>query len=958
MNRLAVILVLASVTLGLGSAQPSKSNESNQPAKATPADKAAPRVKLSAPSNRATVAGNVLISGTATDNVGVVKVELYVDQVLQPGVVSSVPLPSFVLLWPSAKAPNGSHVFTVKAYDAAGNSDQDNATVSVSNQAPPPATGNTGGSPATDPKPAQGNGGGNASSGSNGNGGNSANSNGNSSSTSGGSQTSGGNSGSTTTTGSQTSGGNSGSTTTTGSQTSGGNGSPTTAGSQTSGGSGSNAPAGGQIPSPGNGGNGTASGGSSANPPAAPAPAESGSDAAADPEPEVQSSAAQSGPIDLSDLGGASTENAAEYVPGQLLVQTRQGVSEEEAGKHFAAHGAKSHRKIRPLGVSVIRVPAGSEAKVTEALMKTGQFTFVEPDHVVQGTSMVPNDPDFPYEWHLSKIQAPAAWDRTVGSASQVIAIIDTGVDPNHEDLSSKLVAGYDFLGQGGTSDVNGHGTAVAGLAGAASNNGVGVSGVAWGTKIMPIRVVDSSGNTTYSAMANAITWAADHGARVISMSLAGPSASSTLQNAVNYAWNKGSVLFAAAGNYSTSSPYYPAACDNVVAVGASDANDALSGYSNYGNWVDLVAPGDNLMSTNNGGGYGYYTGTSGSTPVTAGVAALVLSANPNLTASQLVSILKQNADDLGAPGVDNTFGSGRVNAYRAVTAAGGGGSTDTTAPAVSITSPANGATVSGTISITGTSSDAGGISKVELYVDNALKSSTTAAAFSFSWNSTTVGNGSHTILVKAYDPSNNIGSASVSLNVNNVTVDTTPPTVSISSPANGATVSGSISIFGTAGDAGGILKVELYIDNVLKGSTASGSYNFSWDTTTAANGSHTILVKGYDPSNNIGLASIAVNVSNGAAKTDSAVPTVTITSPTSGSKVKGNVRITAAAWDDMAVAQVAFYVDGGLKCTVSTAPYTCNWNTGKASNGNHTISATVWDTSSKNSSTSITVLK
>ncbi len=202
------------------------------------------------------------------------------------------------------------------------------------------------------------------------------------------------------------------------------------------------------------------------------------------------------------------------------------------------------------------------------------------------------------------------------------------------------------------------------------SDNHIGVAGVSWASAILPLVVVDQDDNASYSNIAAAIEYAADHGARVINLSVGGPKSSTTLQNAVDYAWSKGAVPIAAAMNSAAAAPYYPAACKHAVAVAATDANDHLASFSNYGNWIALSAPGTNILTTMNGGGYGYSNGTSFSAPIAAGVAALCLAVNPALTNAELVSILEQSADDLGAPGFDNYFGWGRVNAFRAVTAA------------------------------------------------------------------------------------------------------------------------------------------------------------------------------------------------------------------------------------------------------------------------------------------------
>jgi subtilisin family serine protease len=533
----------------------------------------------------------------------------------------------------------------------------------------------------------------------------------------------------------------------------------------------------------------------------------------------------------------------------------------------LAKNGARVEKILDRINVHVLQVPEPAIDHVAAALMQTGLFAFVEQDHYLRSSGTItPNDPYFSSQWHLGAIQMPSAWGVTTGSSNVVIAVIDSGADWNHSDLSSKLVPGWNFLtGTSNTQDSggdSGHGTAVIGAAAAATNNGIGVSGVGWSTMVMPIEVMDSSGSATYSNLASAINYAADHGARIISVSLCGSSASSTLQSAESYAWNKGSVIFAAAGNNSSSSPIYPAADPNVVGVSATDQNNTFASFSNYGSWIDISAPGNNIQTTMVGGGYGTWYGTSFSTPITAGVAALVLALKPGLSNSALVSLLEQNADDLGTSGWDQYFGYGQVNAYKAVTAVGTV-VTDTTAPSVSVSSPAGAATVSGTVSVQGNATDNVGVTSIQFYVDGTVITTASSSPFSFSWNTANYANGSHTLKVTASDAAGNIGSSSVSVNVSNQTVkDTTPPVVSIANPVSGASVtsvSGNVQISATVTDNVGVSQVSFYIDNVLKCTDTSSPYTCTWNSKKAGSGAHTIKVTGWDTSGNSASATETV---------------------------------------------------------------------------------------------------
>jgi thermitase len=561
-------------------------------------------------------------------------------------------------------------------------------------------------------------------------------------------------------------------------------------------------------------------------------------------------------------LSPALAQKPNDHVSGRLVVQHRIGANSNAINQALGANGARVVNQIPQLRVLVLQVAEPAADQVAAALERSGQFTFVEKDFIARTTAITPNDPYFVSQWHLATIHAPDAWAITTGAPTTVVGVIDSGADTTHPDLAPRLVSGWNFLtGTSTIVDYAGHGTATAGTIGAATNNGTGVAGVSWGDPIMPLVVVDSTGSASYSNVASAISYAADHGVRIVNISLAGSSPSSTMQSAVNYAWNKGTVVFASAGNYSTSTPYYPAACDNVVAVSATEPNDTLSSYSNFGSWIDLAAPGSGILTTNSGGSYGSWSGTSFSSPIAAGVAALVLSEHPSLTAAGLVSLLEQNSDDLGTPGFDTSFGYGRVNAYKAVLAAQSVPAGDTIPPTVTISSPGNGATVAGTIQVQGTATDNVGVTSIQFLVDGTQVSSASTSPFAFAWSSAGVANGSHTLTVQASDAAGNVGSSVITVSVNNViVVDTTPPTVAITKPSNGAIVSGNISIGVSATDNVGVTQVSIYIDGTLKYTGTAAPYSYTWNTRKATSGTHTIMARAWDAAGNSASASITVS--------------------------------------------------------------------------------------------------
>jgi subtilisin family serine protease len=280
----------------------------------------------------------------------------------------------------------------------------------------------------------------------------------------------------------------------------------------------------------------------------------------------------------------------------------------------------------------------------------------------------------------------------------------------------------------------------------------------------MPIKISDSTGYATYSDMAKGIIYAADRGVRVINVSFGGRTSSSTLQNAVTYAWQKNAIVIASAGNDSSSTVSYPAACQYAVAVSATLSDDTFASFSNYGNAISVSAPGKGIYTTTRGGGYGSWYGTSFSSPVVAGVAALILSLNPFLTNVQVVDILQKTADDLGTVGYDVYFGHGRINAYRALQQASITlpPPADTAAPTVAITSPTTGSLVSKRTYIKVSSSDNIGVTQVKLYIDGSLVYTTTSSTFTYSWNTTYAAKGTHTLQAFAFDAAQNKGSSAI----------------------------------------------------------------------------------------------------------------------------------------------------------------------------------------------------
>lgn len=351
--------------------------------------------------------------------------------------------------------------------------------------------------------------------------------------------------------------------------------------------------------------------------------------------------------------------------PDPVLVKFHPGVSEAAAQRLLNSLSARQTGAIPQIDVRKVQVPAAGGAALLAALQRHPDVEFAEVDAVL-APDLIPNDPSYPSQWHLAKVQAPAAWNLTTGSSAVVLAVIDSGVDATHPDLMGLVDPGWNvYANNGVTADVYGHGTKVAGVAIAHGNNLAGIAAVAWQCRIMPVRVTGSDGQATTSAIAQGVTYAADHGARVATISFAGAARSATVQAAATYFAGKGGLTTASSGN----TGYYVDVADHtsILAVGATTSTDALASFSERGPFVDLTAPGDDIYTTTMGGGYEFVDGTSFAAPLVAGVAALVFSANPALSPAEVEEILESTAADLGDPGPDTSFGAGRVNAYQAV---------------------------------------------------------------------------------------------------------------------------------------------------------------------------------------------------------------------------------------------------------------------------------------------------
>ena len=294
------------------------------------------------------------------------------------------------------------------------------------------------------------------------------------------------------------------------------------------------------------------------------------------------------------------------------------------------------------------------------------EFALAENPDSGNAASTTTNDSYLDRQWALNKIHALDAWQITTGSRDVLIAVLDTGIDQNHADLAGKVVASINLTASQTADDVNGHGTHIAGIIGATANNGTGIAGVANNASLMNVKVADDAGFTDAAAVARGIIWAVNNGAKVINISLTLIEPNQALEEAVDYAWIKGAVVVAAAGNNGGSAPVYPAYYANSLAVTSTNNEDQLAQLAKCGEWVDIAAPGVNIYSTLPGDSYGYKSGTSMAAAYVSGVAGLLFNVVSDRNGNGRLNDEVRNAIEnsaVGTPGIAH----GRIDALKAL---------------------------------------------------------------------------------------------------------------------------------------------------------------------------------------------------------------------------------------------------------------------------------------------------
>lgn len=605
-------------------------------------------------------------------------------------------------------------------------------------------------------------------------------------------------------------------------------------------------------------------------------------------------------------LAGVLPSSAATAEPSPALgsiVHIEPGANTDTVVAALRADGiaAENIEVIASLDAVVVAsgVPAGA---VDDALASVADHVAsVEDDPIAAAVAVVPTDPYFnPHQWGIGTAQVDDAWERTTGTSSTVVAVLDTGVSPV-SDLAGALVSGYDFINDDADPvDDHGHGTQSASVIAARANNGIGMTGVCWSCTIVPVKVLASDGTGSHSAIAAGIVWAVDQGVDIVNLSLGSTSNSTLLTNAVNYALANDVLVLAAAGNNGLVQPFYPAALNGVVSVAGSDETDARYSWSNYGTTqVDIAAPGCNVSQKPDEAFY-WFCGTSSATPFVAGVAALALAVHPELSSTDLAAALR-------AATVPNDFTRfGRIDASKLLYESP---LVDVVNPVAWFTYPLPGRFLSGTFTATAGSSDSGVLARADLYVDSTYHGTVTSAPWAVDVDTAAYTSGVHTLRWRMFDAAGNVGVVQRS-----VVFDNAAPQVAFAAPYPSQPVQGTVTVSASASDDAAVAAAVLYAGSTVVGIDRSAPFDVQWDTSAFDEGPVTLRWRIFDKVGNVSIRSRTVIV-------DRAVPEASVAWPNPGRSVRGTIGVQTALSDNRGIAQTALLVNGAIVSTHAGAP-------------------------------------
>ena len=540
---------------------------------------------------------------------------------------------------------------------------------------------------------------------------------------------------------------------------------------------------------------------------------------------------------------------ALPFVEDELLVQAYPGSDGEAVAALLAQTGAVVLEQLVEIDTAVLKVPAELHGAIARRFVDSSLLETVQKNYLYEPNT-TPNDPTYARQSHLTQIAVAEAWDTTVGAEDLVIAIVDTGIDLDHPDLAGRIVGGWNVYDDNADySDVHGHGTQVAGVVAAATDNQLGVAGVTWDCPILAVRASDPDGKASARHVAAGILWALNNGARVINVSFAPLWSNRVVRAAATEAFNRGSLVIISTGNegQSTQSRGYSEA----IFVGAVNSSGEIASFSDRGPCVDLVAPGTAIRTTGDGGSYAMANGTSFAAPIIAGVAALGWSVNPDLRPVTIAAALQDTAVDLGSVGKDPVYGYGLVDAAAAVDEAARLTFTpDTTPPTLIVDRPTSGETFYGRYVVYITAADQWGVADVVMSIDGVEYATDTRSPYRFVIDTFKFPDGEYELSFVATDHAGNASVQSVvtvNFRTSGSNTSGSATDIDFTSPADGATVTQDTTIRATVSDFDGLATVEWFVDGTGVNSSAvfgeSTGLSYMWRIAEYTTGSHTITL-------------------------------------------------------------------------------------------------------------------